>query len=203
MLQAESTNPLLAGEATPFGAAYLIASITGDTARMEGLLGELRQGRGEKAQDQAAPPATIDAGTGTGCKQEAIAALLGLTLVGKVSKERLTKMLEDSPDANPATSDIRPREQARFRHGGLTLECRDQAGQTQYAAIEVNLTATRHWVEYAILRAEYLTRFTGCPAHPVIVAAYQHPAVDDDFQAGRVLWYQVEEADFLPPPHLR
>ncbi len=97
------------------------------------------------------------------------------------------------------TSDITPGDQRSFVDADIVIEGEDRnTGETCYIAVEASFTAHEDDVRRAARNAEYLARFTGNPAIPVVAAVHLDDKVQPDFDRGRVHWYPVMQRDIEP-----
>ena len=97
------------------------------------------------------------------------------------------------------TADIVPGEQRSFVAADIVIEAeRRDTGETCYIAIEVSFTAHEDDIRRAARNADFLTRFTGNTAIPVVAAAQVDPKVQSDFDQGPVQWYPISQADIEP-----
>ena len=92
-------------------------------------------------------------------------------------------------------SDISAGDLASFYRADLLMEATDAAGEMHYIAVEVSFTADNRDTRRAIRNAEYLTRFTGRPAHAVVAAFRRDREIQPAIDSGQVLWYQLDEDD--------
>ena len=93
------------------------------------------------------------------------------------------------------TTDISVGDLASFSRADLIMEATDAAGETHYIAVEVSFTADARDTRRAIRNANYLTRFTGRPAHAVVAAFRRDREIQPDIDSGRALWHQLDEDD--------
>ena len=93
------------------------------------------------------------------------------------------------------TSDIPANVILSFRQADLVMEATNQAGETCYVAVEISYTADERDTDRAIRNAAFLTRFTGCPAHPVIAGVHQDHRTESRIESGEVFWHQLESRD--------
>ena len=97
------------------------------------------------------------------------------------------------------TADIVPGEQRSFVDADIIVQTeRRDTGDTCYIAIEASFTAHEDDIRRAARNADYLTRFTGKVAIPVVAAVVIDPKVQTDFDLGRVHWYPIIQRDVEP-----
>ena len=105
-------------------------------------------------------------------------------LAGYIASDELFDMAESAD-----TSDIPEKELHGFLWADIVMEAihRD-TDETQYIAVEAAYTANRFQADRAIRNAGLLARFTGHPAHAVIVAQRITPNVETLVENGAVQW---------------
>ena len=118
----------------------------------------------------------------------AIALDVGLTRTGKVSQGELIALTRASDTTGISRDDLRS-----FHLADLVLEGVDDDGQQHYIAVEASYTADRRDTRRAIRNARYLTRFTGRPAHAVVVAMRTDWEIEEQIASGQVHLFQVED----------
>ena len=119
-----------------------------------------------------------------------IARAMGLRRLKTLSRDELWD-LTDAAD----TTDIAPNTLRSFRRADLVMEATDQAGAPCYIAVEISFTANGRDTSRAVRNAEFLTRFTGKPAHAAITSVHQDDRIQSSVESGAVFWYQLEPAD--------
>lgn len=90
------------------------------------------------------------------------------------------------------TSGIARNELTSFENADIIIEAtpRDN-GAVHYIAVEASYTAGRRDAYRAIRNAEYMTRFTGRPAHAVVAAQRVNPAIEHLLESGALQWTQI------------
>ena len=119
-----------------------------------------------------------------------IARVMGLRHTRTLSREELWDLTEAAD-----TTDIAPNALRSFRRADLVIEATDQAGAPCYIAVEISFTVNGRDTSRALRNAEFLTRFTGRPAHAAIAGVYQDDRIQPNVESGAVFWYQLEPAD--------
>jgi len=115
----------------------------------------------------------------------------------------LTRQLNDDDldklaRANDIT-DISKGNLESFRNADFVLEAEHRdTGDTHYIAVEVSYTGQAYDVRRAVRNAEYLTSFTGRPAHAVVSAVQITPEVEAEVAQGVLTWYQIPSKDMQP-----
>ena len=117
----------------------------------------------------------------------AIAYSLGLRRTRNLSQDDLLDLMEGQD-----ISDIPRNEWNSFLIADLIMEATGDA-QTYYVAVEASYTADERDTRRAIRNAGYMTRFTGLPAHAVIVAARTDRRIDELVESGQVHLYRMPE----------
>ena len=79
-----------------------------------------------------------------------------------------------------------------FRRADLIMEATDREGETCYIAVEISFTVNGRDTTRALRNAEFLTRFTGKPAHAAVVGLRRDDRVHDLIKRGDVFWYQLD-----------
>ena len=90
------------------------------------------------------------------------------------------------------TVDIPKNALRSFRHADLIMEATDQDGETCYIAVEISFTVNGRDTTRALRNAEFLTRFTGKPAHAAVVGLRRDDRIHDLIKRGEVFWYQLD-----------
>ena len=118
----------------------------------------------------------------------AIAVDLGLTRTGEVSQDELVAMARASDTAGIPGNYLRS-----FYLADLVLKAVDDDGRQHYIAVEASHTADMRDTRRAIRNAHYLTRFTGHPAHAVVVAMRIDWEIEGQIASGEVHLFQLKE----------
>ena len=123
-----------------------------------------------------------------------IARIMNCRQVRLLNDDELHDMLR----AND-TSDIPLSEQISFENADIVImaEHRD-TGDTHYIAVETSFTAHADDTRRAIRNAGYLSRFTGQPAHAVVVSVFASPEVQQIFTSRQAYWYEIERRYLAP-----
>lgn len=123
-----------------------------------------------------------------------IARIMNCRQVRLLNDDELHDMLR----AND-TTDIPFSEQVSFENADIVImaEHRD-TGDTHYIAVETSFTAHADDTRRAIRNAGYLSRFTGQPAHAVVVSVFASPEVRQIFASGQAHWYEIERRYLAP-----
>jgi len=119
-----------------------------------------------------------------------IARTMGLRCTRTLSRDELWDLTEATD-----TTAIPPNALRSFRHADLVMEAADQAGEPCYIAVEISFTANGRDTLRALRNAEFLTRFTGVPAHAAIAGLHRDARIQPSIESGAVFWYQLEPAD--------
>ena len=117
----------------------------------------------------------------------AIAYSLGLRRTRNLSQDDLLDLM-----GGQDISDIPRNEWNSFLIADLIMEATGDA-RTYYVAVEASYTADERDTRRAIRNAGYMTRFTGLPAHAVIVAARTDRRIDELVESGQVHLYRMPE----------
>ena len=115
---------------------------------------------------------------------------LGLDEVRILQRDELRAMMRRTDTA------AIPRSQRHsFIEADAIIEAVNDAGETHYVALEASFTADERDTSRAIRNADYLTQFTGRPAHAVIAALRIDNRIAGDITAGAVRWCRLDEND--------
>ena len=157
-----------------------LARIDGWFDRIDGRLdrmeGHLTYSKNRSSKIQASrEPATI-------------AMVMGFTLVRVLSNADLARMCR-GPDAR----DLQLEELISFTRADLVVEVSDDEGNRLFIAVECSYIAGRRDTDRATRNADYLTRFTGEPAHAAVASARNHQDIKSLIDDGTVWWYQLED----------
>ena len=115
---------------------------------------------------------------------------LGLDEVKVLSRDDLRAMVRRSD-----TSDIPRNRRYSFIEADAIIEAIDDAAETHYVAMEASFTADERDTDRAVRNADYLTRFTGRPAHAVIAAHRIDDRIAAVVSSGTVQWCRLDERD--------
>ena len=115
---------------------------------------------------------------------------MGLRRTRTLSRDELWD-LTDAAD----TTGIAPNALRSFRRADLIMEATDQTGAPCYIAVEISFTANGRDTSRALRNAEFLTRFTGTPAHAAIAGLHRDDRIQPSIESGAVFWYQLEPTD--------
>ena len=115
---------------------------------------------------------------------------LGLDEVKVLSRDDLRAMVRRSD-----TSDIPRNRRYSFIEADAIIEAIDDAAETHYVAMEASFTADERDTDRAVRNADYLTRFTGRPAHAVIAAHRIDDRIAAIVSSGAVQWCRLDERD--------
>ena len=122
-----------------------------------------------------------------------IAERLGFELVETLRGDDLRRLLRRH---NP--SDIDPGTRRSFYLVDLEGKALDREDNELFIAAEASYTADRRDVDRAVRNAEFLTRFTGVAAVPVVASRQNDRAVQQLVADGGVLWFQFSQRDLTP-----
>ena len=142
-------------------------------ARMEGDISEMKDTHAVSKTAREAP---------------GIAREMGFRMVRSLTYDDLLEM-----DIAADTTDIDTQSLRSFRRADIVIEAVDEDGATHYIAMEVSYTADPRDTGRAIRNAGYLTRFTGCPAHPAVASIRNVDEIRDLINSGQVYWYELDD----------
>ena len=122
---------------------------------------------------------------------DTILEIFELDFVRTLERNDLTRMVRNSGVA----TEIDFGQRRSFYAADLVLEGTDADGNTQYVAAEASFTADRRDTDRALRNAEFLTRFTGQPAHPMVASIANDHAVQELVNQGVIRWLQLDERE--------
>jgi len=122
-----------------------------------------------------------------------IAEHLGYEITQQLNGNDLRAMLRGSrPDDIP--SSVR----RSFYVADLVAKVEDQDGNELFLAVEASYTADERDTRRAIRNAEFISRFTGMTAVPVVASLENDHAVQQLVDGGQVRWFQFQTQDLQP-----
>ena len=122
---------------------------------------------------------------------ETILEVLRLDFVRTLGRDDLTRLVRNSGVA----TQIDFGQRRSFYAADLVIEGIDDAGNTHYVAAEASFTADRRDTDRALRNAEFLTRFTGHPAHPIVASIANDRAVQELVDQRTIRWFQLDERE--------
>ena len=154
-------------------------------ARVEQRFGRIERDisnmRGEYARNRAVREADY------------IAQDMGLQIVQTLTEADISEMLRTADTTDIATAELRS-----FRRADMIIAALDGEAAPHYIAVEISNLADDRDTRRAIRNADYLTRFTGCPAHPAIASVRNDERIRGVIGSGQVYWYELEDRDAQP-----
>ena len=120
-----------------------------------------------------------------------IADELGLEMIRVLRGAEIRKLARSK-----GTKDIPANDLRSFRVADLIIEARDGKGETCYVAVEVSFTANGRDTNRAIRNADFMSRFTGKPAYPVVTGLRRDNSIRCAIASGDVYWYQLAPEAF-------
>ena len=122
-----------------------------------------------------------------------IAESLGFEIIEQLNGKDLRQMLRQQKPA-----DIAPGVRRSFYLADLVARVEEPDGSQLFIAVEASYTADERDTQRAVRNAEFLTRFTGVNAVPVIASLSNDHAVQQLVDQGVVRWFQFEARDLQP-----
>ena len=119
---------------------------------------------------------------------DTILDIFQLDFVRTLGRDDLSRMVRESGIA----TQIEFGQRRSFYAADLVLEGTDADGITHYVAAEASFTADHRDTDLARRNAEFLTRFTGCNAHPMVASVSNDHAVQELVDAGAIGWFQLD-----------
>ncbi|MCY4554934.1 MAG: hypothetical protein OXF79_00805 [Chloroflexi bacterium] len=117
-----------------------------------------------------------------------IAMAMGFTLVRVLSNSDLVQMSQHPGARSVAQNDL-----ISFTRADLVLEVSDQEGNLEFIPVEISYTADLRDTDRARRNADYITRFTGQPAHAAVASARNDHNIQGLIDRGTVWWYPLED----------
>ena len=117
-----------------------------------------------------------------------IAMAMGFTLVRVLSNSDLVQMSQHPGARSVAQNDL-----ISFTRADLVVEVSDQEGNRQFIATEISYTADLRDTDRARRNADYITRFTGEPAHAAVASARNDQNIQRLIDDSAVWWYPLED----------
>lgn len=119
-----------------------------------------------------------------------IAENMGFQMMRVLSRDDLRELLHTSDTSGIATPELQS-----FRRADLVIEAADADGNIHYIAVEASNTGDERDTRRAIRNAGFLTRFTGCPAHPAIASVRNDNRIQSVIDSGQVHWHELADRD--------
>ena len=125
---------------------------------------------------------------------DTILEIFQLDFVRTLGRNDLSRMVRNSGIA----TQIEFGQRRSFYAADLVLEGIDADGNTRYVAAEGSFTADRRDTDRARRNAEFLTRFTGCTAHPMVASVSNDREVQELVDAGAIGWFRLDPRELEP-----
>ncbi len=122
-----------------------------------------------------------------------IAWEMGMTFVRSLSRGELSQMGQQAIRDGISRDSLKS-----FINADVIIEATQADATTCYIAVEASYTADHRDADRALRNAEYLTRFTGFPAHPAIVSVRNDRELGPDILQGNVFWYPIPDQFWEP-----
>ena len=131
------------------------------------------------------------------------AAQRAVRRIARIVNCRLLEQLNDDDlygfTASNDTTGITLEDLKSFENADIVLRASHRdTGEIQYIAIEASFTGGEDDTRRALRNAQYLTRFTGQPAHAVVAALQLTPEAQAAINLGDVIWYETERRHLEP-----
>ena len=131
------------------------------------------------------------------------AAQRAVRRIARIVNCRLLEQLNDDDlygfTASNDTTGITPEDLKSFENADIVLRASHRdTGEIQYIAVEASFTGGEDDTRRALRNAQYLTRFTGQPAHAVVAALQLTPEAQEAINRGDVIWYETERRHLEP-----
>ncbi len=121
-----------------------------------------------------------------------VAMNMGLIYVRNLERAELVRMSQGDVSAGIAKNEL-----ISFVYADVVIEA-DIGGNTHYIAVESSYTADHRDTDRALRNAEFLTKFTGIPAHAAIVSVRNDRELDDTVLEGSVYWQPIPDHYWEP-----
>ena len=119
---------------------------------------------------------------------DTILEIFQLDFVRTLGRDDLSRMVRDSGIA----TQIEFGQRRSFYAADLVLEGTDANGVTHYVAAEGSFTADHRDTDRARRNAEFLTRVTGCTAHPMVASVSNDREVQELVDTRAIGWFQLD-----------
>ena len=119
---------------------------------------------------------------------DTILEIFQLDFTRTLGRDDLSRMVRNSGIA----TQIEFGQRRSFYAADLVLEGTDADGITHYVAAEGSFTADHRDTDRARRNAEFLTRFTGCTAHPMVASVSNDHEVQELVDASTIGWFQLD-----------
>lgn len=119
-------------------------------------------------------------------RADVIASALNLIFERALSAGELDEMVRENPDSSIARNELES-----FTKADLVIKAKDGSRLTNYIAVEISYTADQRDTDRAIRNAQFLTKFTGRPAHAVIASVKNDYDVNNLVSGGSIRWYEI------------
>ena len=116
-----------------------------------------------------------------------IAREMGLQRTRNLAKDDLWTLTDRADTLGIPANELRS-----FRNADLIMEAIGSDGTTCYIAVEISFTVNGRDTRCVLRNAEFLTRFTGQQAYPVVAGLYRDDRIQDSIESGAVFWYQLD-----------
>ena len=121
---------------------------------------------------------------------EDIAEDMGFQIVRSLTRDDMRELLRTSDTTGIAVS-----QQRSFREADLVIEAIDQNGATHYIAVEISNQADERDTHHAARNAEFLTPFTGKPAHAAIASVRNDLRIQSAIDSCQIYWHALVNRD--------
>ena len=131
------------------------------------------------------------------------AAQRAVRRIARIVNCRLLEQLNDDDlyglAASNDTTGIVPEDLKSFENADIVLRASHRdTGEVHYIAVEASFTGGEDDTRRALRNAQYLTRFTGQPAHAVVAALQLTLEAQEVINQGDVVWYETERRHLEP-----
>ena len=159
------------------------------TAKVDGLQGDVRQITTDLAPIKGAHARD--------------AAQRAVRRIARIVNCRLLEQLNDDDlyglTTSKDTTGITPEDLKSFENADIVLRASHRdTGEIHYIAVEASFTGGEDDTRRALRNAQYLTRFTGQPAHAVVAALQLTLEAQEAITQGDVVWYETERRHLEP-----
>ena len=122
-----------------------------------------------------------------------VASSLDCQLISEVPQGIILGFSRVAAANNESPGDVKS-----FQRADLVLYVSDDQGHPRYLAVEASFTIAGHDIDRAVRNADYLTRYTGLHADPVVAGVQVLPEAQERIDRGEALLYQIERRDLQP-----
>ena len=159
----------------------LNARVDGLTAKVDGLMDDIAVVKGGHARSAVQRNAAL------------VADALGCQLIAEVPQGVLLGFAKIAEANGEPYNDVES-----FKNADMVLHVVNSDNQPGYIAVEASFTISERDVARAIRNADYLSRYTGLPAYPVVAGVDILPDAQERVDNGEARLYRIQRRELQP-----